>query len=170
MLRSGSHQMPEILVDNPEATSRLAALISPHLAPGDVVGLVGDLGAGKSHFARALIATRLAALGRREEIPSPSFTLVQTYDLGDTEIWHVDLYRLGDPDEICELGIDDAFETCIVLVEWIDRVGTLKPDRVLRIELDFDNEDQLKRWIRLTPTGEGWDWLPRVLGQMELAT
>ena len=94
----------------PAGTERLAASMAPHLAPGDFVGLSGGLGTGKSVFARALIGTRLAALGRAEEIPSPSYTLVQTYDLGACELWHADLYRLGTPGEVIELGLDEAFE------------------------------------------------------------
>ncbi len=162
--------MPEILLETPDATARLATLVAPRLRAGDVIGLSGDLGAGKSHFARALITARLAAIGRREDIPSPSYTLVQTYDLGDVDLWHVDLYRLGEPNEICELGIDEAFETCIVLVEWFDRLGSETPDRHLRLEFDFDQESETVRRIRMTPRGKCWNWVDGIQPQMENST
>lgn len=162
--------MPDILLDSPEATARLASCIAPHLRAGDVIGLTGDLGSGKSHFARALISSRLAALGRVEDIPSPSFTLVQTYDLEDTEIWHVDLYRLADPGEMLELGIEDAFSTCIVLVEWIDRLGPDAPPRELRLDLAFAEGREAGRRARITPIGKGWSWLEEIIRQMERGT
>ncbi|WP_424932266.1 tRNA (adenosine(37)-N6)-threonylcarbamoyltransferase complex ATPase subunit type 1 TsaE [Amaricoccus macauensis] len=159
--------MREITTDSPERTAALAASIAPHLMPRDVVGLVGDLGAGKSHFARALISARLAALGLEDDIPSPSFTLVQTYDLENAELWHVDLYRLADAGEIIELGIEEAFESSIVLVEWIDRLGNDAPRRMLRIELDFDSNTESSRRIRLSALGNDWDWLDEIVDRME---
>ena len=108
-------------------TTRLGAVLARHLRPGDTVLLSGSIGAGKTHFARAFIQARL---GRKEEVPSPTFTLIQTYDAGDTEIWHADLYRLGHPDEVHELGLEEAFETAICLVEWPDRlVAAIRADR-----------------------------------------
>lgn len=159
--------MPDILLDSPEATTRLASLMAPLLGPGDVIGLAGDLGAGKSLFARALISTRLAELGRVEDIPSPSFTLVQTYDLDNTELWHVDLYRLADPGEMLELGIEDAFSASIVLVEWIDRLDPDGPPRELRLDLEFVEGNEAGRRARITPRGEGWSWLEEIIRQME---
>ena len=78
----------------------------------------------KSHFARALIQSRLAAIGRFEDVPSPTFTLVQCYDLGSVDLWHADLYRLTSPSECDELGLVDAFESAICLVEWPDRLAS----------------------------------------------
>ena len=91
------------------------------LRAGDCVLLEGPIGAGKTHFCRALIRARL---GREEDVPSPTFTLVQTYD-ADVEIWHADLYRLSHPDEALELGLEDAFASAICLVEWPERLGEL---------------------------------------------
>jgi tRNA threonylcarbamoyladenosine biosynthesis protein TsaE len=147
----------------PAATDALARCLAPHLAAGDTLALVGDLGAGKSHLARALIGARLAALGRTEDIPSPSYTLVQTYDLGDVELWHADLYRLGHPDEIAELGLDEAFERAIAVVEWADRLGPALPARHLRIALDFLPGTADARRARVAAAGPGWDWLPDAL-------
>lgn len=134
---------------------RLAAL----LRAGDVVALTGDIGTGKSTLARALIKARLAPLGLDEDIPSPSFTLVQTYQAGDLDIWHCDLYRLSHPDEVLELGLDDAFDTATTLIEWPDRLGDDLPARALHLTLT------------LRPEGEGrtltlhWSdpsWTPRL--------
>lgn len=141
------------------ATARLARAIAPNLRASDTLGLTGGLGAGKSHFARALIGARLAALGRAEDIPSPSYTLVQTYDLGPVMLWHADLYRLVSPDEIAELGLEDAFADAICLVEWADRLGAALPARHLMLDLGFVEGDDCTRTATLTATGPGWDWL-----------
>lgn len=116
---------------SPEATARFAALLADRLGPGDILCLDGDLGAGKTHFARALIQHLQAADGRVEDVPSPTFTLVQIYEAAGQEIWHADLYRLGDPQEVDELGLTDAFDTAICLVEWPDRLGEEMPARAL---------------------------------------
>lgn len=115
----------------PEATAALARRLAPHLGRGDTILLQGPVGAGKSHFARALIQTLQAAHGPVEEVPSPSFTLVQTYAAGPLEIWHCDLYRLASADELIELGLDEAFGTALCLIEWPERLGVLAPPDAL---------------------------------------
>ena len=112
------------------ATAALARQIAPHLGPGDTVLLEGEIGAGKSAFARALIRARL---GRMEDVPSPTFTIVQTYEDDAGDIWHCDLYRLTHPDEALELGLDEAFETAICLIEWPDRLGDETPKSALTL-------------------------------------
>ncbi len=144
------------------ATERLARSIAPCLRAGDTIALVGGLGAGKSRFARALIAARLAALGRSEDIPSPTYTLVQTYDLGPVQLWHADLYRLASSDETAELGLEDAFATAICLIEWPDRLGPSLPDRRLTVTLAFAPAADA-RLATLTPAGPRWKWLASVL-------
>ncbi len=125
-------------MDSPEQTTRLAEALAPELAAGDVVLLSGHVGAGKSHFARALIRWRMRRVGALEDVPSPTFTLVQTYPLPDGDIWHADLYRLSDPDEVEELGLAGAFEDAICLVEWPDRL----PDPPAEaLHLDFSDGD-----------------------------
>ena len=102
------------------------------LRPGDLVALEGDLGAGKSELARATIR---ALAGAEIEVPSPSFTLVQRYDLADLPVVHADLYRLADPEEVHELGLDEALQTGALLVEWPERAADLLPADRLTIRL-----------------------------------
>lgn len=123
----------EIQLASPGDTADLAKLIAPRLRPGDVLLLEGPIGAGKSHFARALIQARLAAAGLAEDVPSPTYTLVQSYDDSICEILHADLYRLVVLDEVEELGLMDAFEAAICLVEWPDRLGELAPQDALTL-------------------------------------
>jgi tRNA threonylcarbamoyladenosine biosynthesis protein TsaE len=122
-------------IDLPDeaATLRLGAALARQARPGDVLLLSGDLGAGKSTLARAFIR---ALTSPEEEVPSPTFTLVQTYDGASGEIWHFDLYRLERPEESWELGIEDAFIDGICLIEWPDRLGGLVPRQRLEIRLD----------------------------------
>lgn len=111
-------------------TVALAGRIAPRLRRGDVILLDGPIGAGKSAFCRALIRARL---GRMEDVPSPTFTLVQTYDDAAGDIWHCDLYRLTHPDEVFELGLDDAFADAICLIEWPEKLGDAAPPDALRL-------------------------------------
>ncbi len=131
----------DIPLPTSEATARLGRWLAPRLSAGDTLLLSGPIGAGKTHFARALIQSRLAALGAPEDVPSPTFTLVQVYEAGETEIWHADLYRLSHPDDVLELGLDQAFETAICLVEWPDRLGSLRPEDALTITLTAPDPD-----------------------------
>ena len=119
------------------ATTRLGAALAGLLHAGDTLLLHGPIGAGKTHLARAMIQARR---GRLEDVPSPSFTLVQTYAAGDVEIWHADLYRLSSPDEVWELGLDDAVATAICLIEWPDRLGNFAPAHAVNITLSSEAE------------------------------
>jgi tRNA threonylcarbamoyladenosine biosynthesis protein TsaE len=114
------------------ATERLAARLARHAQAGDVIGLEGPLGAGKTAFARGFIAALLGPI----EVPSPTFTLVQVYEGDGVSIWHFDLYRLTKPEEADELGLDEALATGIALIEWPERLGDrTPPDRlVVRLE------------------------------------
>ena len=120
----------------PDATAALAQAMAPHLGPGDCVLLQGQLGAGKSHFARALIRALLGPDGQNTDIPSPSFTLVQSYDTPSGEVWHADLYRLSDPYEVIELGLDLAMEQAICLIEWPDRIAPDWPGDAVCLRLE----------------------------------
>ncbi|WP_325063148.1 tRNA (adenosine(37)-N6)-threonylcarbamoyltransferase complex ATPase subunit type 1 TsaE [Halovulum marinum] len=139
-------------------TESLAAALALALAPGDAVLLSGPVGAGKSAFARAAIRARQASTGLTpEEVPSPSYTLVQAYDAGGVEIWHADLYRLSDPDELVELGLDEAFTRAIVFLEWPERLGEAAPARALRLDLRPDPAADDVRQLRVRAAGGGWD-------------
>lgn len=134
-----SRQHLSLTSNSPDETAHLATLIAPDLRGGDVILLEGDVGAGKTHFARCLIQS---ALGRAEDVPSPTFTLVQTYETSLGDIWHADLYRLGGAQEIEELGLIDAFEKDICLVEWPDRLGALMPRDALSLSFTQQAEEE----------------------------
>lgn len=134
-------QPHSIYLASEEDTTRFGAWWAGVAVAGDSLLLSGQIGAGKSHFARAFIQARL---GRAEDVPSPSFTLVQTYE-ADVEIWHSDLYRLSHPDEVLELGLEQAFATAICLVEWPDRLGDLAPANAILIHLAAQGEGRVAR-------------------------
>ncbi len=128
----------EIALPDAAATVAFGRRLGDQLGPGDVVCLSGNLGAGKTTLARGAVE---AWTGQHEEAPSPTYTLVQTYDGARGELWHVDLYRLKRPDDAWELGLDDAFASAACLIEWPERLeGQLPRDR-----LD----------VTLAPVGEG---------------
>lgn len=131
-------------LSSPEATAAFARRLASRLRPGDTLLLEGPIGAGKTHFARALILERLARAGLSEDVPSPTYTLVQTYDDGVAEIWHADLYRLTDPSEVAELGLSEAFDTAICLVEWPDRLDPTDAPRALRLQFEGGHRDDAR--------------------------
>ena len=121
------------------ATEALGRALARLLRPGDVVALFGDLGAGKTALARALIrALPGPAGGEGEEVPSPTFTLVQIYERRPAPVWHFDLYRLKDSAEVEELGFSEALAGGIALIEWPERLGRLLPHDALGVTLTFD--------------------------------
>ena len=138
---------------SPEATARLAATLGARLEPGDALLLAGPVGAGKTHFCRQLIRPLLL---QDEDIPSPTFTLVQTYATTRGALWHVDLYRLGDAGELAELGLDEAFDTAICLVEWPDRLGPSAPPDALSVTLEPDEALDETRRITFNWTDPKW--------------
>ena len=138
------------------AAAALAVRLAALLRRSDVVALSGDLGTGKTSFARAL----LRALGHDGEVPSPTFTLVQIYDLAICQIWHCDLYRLTSAEEVFEIGIEEAFAEAVSLIEWPEILGALLPDDRLDMNLDFTADTDLRR---ITLTGHG-SWASRLAG------
>ncbi|MCL6283518.1 tRNA (adenosine(37)-N6)-threonylcarbamoyltransferase complex ATPase subunit type 1 TsaE [Ruegeria sp. 2012CJ41-6] len=122
---------------SPAETAALAQAIGPTLEPGDCLLLVGPIGSGKTHFARHLIQNLMTEI---EDVPSPTYTLVQSYETRRGELWHADLYRLTGTGEIEELGLTDAFETAICLIEWPDRLAELTPEAALHITFDTDTD------------------------------
>jgi tRNA threonylcarbamoyladenosine biosynthesis protein TsaE len=140
-----------LTLPDPAATEALGRRLAAILRPGDVVALEGPLGSGKTALARAAIR---ALTDPAEEVPSPTFTLVQVYESEAGPLYHFDLYRLDAPDQVVELGIDDAFAEGISLVEWPDRLGGYLPRRHLKIVLAAEAAGD-GRIARITG-GEAW--------------
>lgn len=115
------------------ATEAFGQRLALLLRPGDVVALEGPLGVGKSTLARAVIQT---LMGAEITVPSPTFTLVQTYDTPQGPLWHVDAYRLSHPEEALELGLEDAFFQGITLIEWPEKLGEFLPTEALGLRLE----------------------------------
>ncbi|WP_236635855.1 tRNA (adenosine(37)-N6)-threonylcarbamoyltransferase complex ATPase subunit type 1 TsaE [Paracoccus aminophilus] len=146
-------------------TSTLAHVFAAILSPGDTLALRGQVGSGKTHFARAFIRARQGDFA--EDVPSPTFTLVQTYpDPMGTEIWHADLYRLGDIGELVELGLEDAMPEAITLIEWPEKGGDLPGALSLMIEPEAEDPD-LRR-ITLTGDPVRWGMVPRLVEMAKL--
>jgi len=132
-------------IENEGELAALAARLAPLLRKGDVVTLSGPLGAGKTAFARALILALNPAAG---EVPSPTFTLVQTYETPRFPVWHFDLYRLAEKElDILELGWEEARATGVALVEWPDRLGRLLPGKSIEIDINFIKDSENKRLV-----------------------
>ncbi|MBP2159854.1 MULTISPECIES: tRNA (adenosine(37)-N6)-threonylcarbamoyltransferase complex ATPase subunit type 1 TsaE [Asticcacaulis] len=138
------------------ATTQLGALVATQLKASDVLYLHGDLGMGKSSLARGLIR---ALTSPDQDVPSPTFTLIQSYDAPAFEVLHLDLYRLTSPDEAYELGLDDALSHAVLVIEWPDRLGHLGFDDRLDICLELPDKTNFPeglisgRIARLTPAG-----------------
>ena len=142
---------------NAAATEEAGATLAARLRIGDVVALDGDLGAGKTTFARGV----LEALGFAGEVPSPTFPIVIPYAPPDLRIplWHVDLYRIDDPDDIEELGLDEARGDSALLIEWPERMGALLWPDTLRLHLEpLGEERRLTWWVPAAWEGR---WPPR---------
>jgi tRNA threonylcarbamoyladenosine biosynthesis protein TsaE len=139
------------------ATCALAADLARHAHPGDVIGLSGPLGSGKTTFARAFIDAAIGA----GEVPSPTFTLVEVYQsLTGPAVWHFDLYRLEKPEDAYELGIEDAFAEGISLIEWPERLGALLPQDHLGVTL-VPGAGETERLAQLHAPPS---WLARIAG------
>ena len=127
---------------NEAATEALGATLAARLKQGDIVGLKGDLGAGKTTLARAIV--RAAAGDPDLIVPSPTFTLVEVYDTPRGTFWHFDLYRLDSPDQVYELGWEEALAEGVVLMEWPERLGPLLPQHLsVTLEVDGDGRRAL---------------------------
>ncbi len=160
---SGTQRVVERDLADLQATAGLARDIARLARRGDVIGLTGDLGAGKTTFARAFIrAWSSRHGGEAEEVPSPTFTLVQIYDGGPAPVWHFDLYRLGKAEEAFELGIEEAFGEGVSLIEWPELLGPLLPANYLELRLTFGALPEARR-ARLTGRGT-WAGLIKELG------
>ena len=139
------HDLFRITVETEAETGRIAAAVGRVLSSGDCVLLQGDLGAGKTAFARALI--RSLAGDPDLIVPSPTFTLSQSYDLPDFALTHFDLYRLGEAEEVFDLGWEDARADGVNLVEWPERLGPLRPPEALEIRLEATGTGEEQRQL-----------------------
>lgn len=142
---------PPIVLPDPAATDALARALARVVRCGDVLLLEGQIGAGKTHLARALIH----ALGVTEHVPSPTFTLVQVYDAPMGEVWHADLYRLTHADEVIELGLPEAFETALCLIEWPERLGRDQPKQALTLRFSLLGEGRRIEFLAFDPAWRG---------------
>ncbi len=147
-----------------DQTARLAEQVGATLGPGDCLLLSGPVGAGKTHFSRHLI---WSLLREPEDVPSPTFTLVQTYDTTRGEVWHADLYRLSALDEVEELGLAEAMESAICLIEWPEVLGSMSPADALSLTFQTDDADIDGRHITLSGPAARWKTL---LGQFDRDT
>ncbi|MEO6579699.1 MAG: tRNA (adenosine(37)-N6)-threonylcarbamoyltransferase complex ATPase subunit type 1 TsaE [Sphingomicrobium sp.] len=143
-----------ILADQ-NATEAVACGLAGQLRGGDIIGLSGGLGAGKTTFVRHL----LAALGHRGEVPSPSFAIVQPYDDLTPRLWHADLYRIEDPKELPEIGLDSAADDTILIVEWPERAGPRAWPEALRLTFDITGPES-RRLTALVPAAWEGRWPP----------
>ncbi len=132
--------MTEHITRSEEETRRLAAALAGEARPGHIWALSGDLGAGKSAFARGFIQ----ALAGPVDVPSPTFTLVQRYDTAAGPLYHFDLYRLHDAEEVFELGWDEALAEGICLIEWPDKAGSFLPRHARRINFTTLSDESRK--------------------------
>lgn len=138
----------KILIKSLKETQTIGGRIAQAFAPQDVIALRGDLGVGKTALARSIIT---ALIGENETVPSPTFTLVQTYETPKGALSHYDLYRLNSAEEAEELGLEEALYTGMVIIEWPEKLGYKKFHNNLDIEITLESAE--KRW--LTFSGEG---------------
>lgn len=141
----------EIELPDRAATQRLAVHLARILRNGDVVALSGVLGAGKTTLVRDIVE---ALAGGPYEVPSPTFTLMQHYDLGAVTVWHFDLHRIERAEDVLELGFEDALAEGVVLVEWPDRLGPLLPAERLDVTMEQGASRDARR-ARIVAHG-GW--------------
>lgn len=145
-----------MILANEAATARFGEALAGVLRGGDVIGLTGDLGAGKTTLVRAL----LQALGHQGEVPSPSFAIVQPYENLDPPVWHADLYRLECSSELDELGLDSLGDDTALIVEWPGRAGARAWPGALRLSLAILGPNR-RRLTAVVPAAWEGRWPPR---------
>ena len=133
--------------------SSIAKRLSEILEIGDILFLKGSIGAGKSFFARCIIREYLNISKVYEDIPSPSFSLVQTYDNIKPKVCHVDLYRISFSSELEEIGLDNIYENFVTIIEWPERLGTKKPSRYIKIRFMYDKNINDERHLKINLIG-----------------
>lgn len=137
-------------------TDALGRSLASLLRPGDVLALFGDLGSGKTRLARAI----LRGLGYEGDVASPTFPIVQSYEVLPVPVWHVDLYRIEHPSELEELALDDALLDCALIVEWPERLGDALWPHALRLHLAVAGQGERRLTAQVPPAWED-RWPPR---------
>ncbi|MDP8913307.1 MAG: tRNA (adenosine(37)-N6)-threonylcarbamoyltransferase complex ATPase subunit type 1 TsaE [Pseudomonadota bacterium] len=145
-----------MLLATAESTESLGRALAAELRPGDVIALFGNLGAGKTTFTRGL----LHGLGFRGDVGSPTFPIVQAYEDLRTPLWHVDLYRIEDPAETTELGLDEARTDAALVIEWPERLGPFLWQDALQLHLAVVPGGERALTARVPPAWES-RWPPR---------
>jgi tRNA threonylcarbamoyladenosine biosynthesis protein TsaE len=145
-----------MLLQDPDATEAFGRRLAASLRAGDVVALYGDLGAGKTTLARGI----LRGLGFAGDVASPTFPIVVPYEALAVPLWHVDLYRLDDPAEVEELGLDEALAEGALVIEWPERLGTGLWPEALRLTLERQGEGA-RALTAEVPAAWGGRWPPR---------
>ncbi|HEX5258634.1 MAG TPA: tRNA (adenosine(37)-N6)-threonylcarbamoyltransferase complex ATPase subunit type 1 TsaE [Sphingomicrobium sp.] len=143
-----------MILENEQATAAIGARLAAVVQPGDVITLSGPLGTGKTTLARGFIG----ALGCEEDVPSPSFAIVQPYEQLEPPVWHVDLYRIQQHSEIDELGLDSAADA-VLLVEWPERAGEAAWPDALALSLEFAQDGERILTAKVPPSWVG-RWPP----------
>lgn len=145
--------MITLVTHSPEETWELARRLAPLLSEGDVIDLTGDLGAGKTVFTKGLAE----GLGVSGPVTSPTFTIIKEYYQGRLPLYHFDVYRLADPDELEELGVDEYFfGEGVSVVEWGDKVEALMPDVHLVVRIIRLLDESVRR-LEIIPRGDAWE-------------
>lgn len=144
-------------VSNLEETTEIGHLLGTLLNPGDIVCLTGDLGTGKTHITKGIAK----GLGVIDHITSPTFTIVNEYDSGRLKLYHFDVYRVSDPDEIYAIGFDDyIFSDGVSIIEWANYIEEILPKDFLHIYVEKDlSKGENFRNITITPYGERYDYI-----------
>jgi len=137
--------MSTFISNSEQETKAIAAKLADKLKRGDVIALYGTLGAGKTAFCRGFIQSFLPNL----EVPSPTFTLLQTYDTPTFPIYHFDMYRLKTADEAYEIGIEDAFAEGVSLIEWPEKIEKLLPKKHIKVIIETQNNARKITIVRI---------------------
>ena len=142
----------------PKQTLIIATLFAELLGSGDSLLLFGDIGSGKTFFSRGVIQRMMVNQNVRvEEVPSPTYTIVQAYDSLSPPVWHLDLYRLSNPDEIIQLGLEEVLDMGILLIEWPNKMGSYIPTRNISLTFESGKRNYTCRTISIEFNGSGWE-------------
>ncbi|MGL5378629.1 tRNA (adenosine(37)-N6)-threonylcarbamoyltransferase complex ATPase subunit type 1 TsaE [Clostridium sp.] len=144
-------------VNSVESTTSLGLKLGKLLNPGDIICLTGDLGTGKTHITKGIAQ----GLDIHEHITSPTFTIVNEYDSGRLKLYHFDVYRVSDPDEIYAIGFDDyIFSNGVSIIEWANYIEEILPSEYLHILIEKDLEKgENFRKITITPYGDKYSYI-----------